>query len=72
MTRTEIEAFVATLEPPLRQIYQKVYVLVRDAEDTLGNDFQVAARILDAFESTAKSRGLDNFALIIDRSTYSE
>jgi hypothetical protein len=56
MTRPELERFVAQLDPTLREIYRVARQFVRDCEDTLSSDFQIAAAVVKAFEDQAEGK----------------
>lgn len=50
---SEVERFVATLDPEYRRLFGWAQTEARD-RDTGSNEFQVAARIEDAFWTQAK------------------
>lgn len=56
MTETEILAYVASLGDPLPEIYQAADLFCLCADDTLSEEFQIAAEVLAAFERRAQRR----------------
>jgi hypothetical protein len=56
MTRPELERFVAQLDPALQAIFRAADRFVRDCEDTLSSDFQIAAAVVKAFEDQAEGK----------------
>jgi hypothetical protein len=55
-TRTELLAFVATLDPDVRAIFLHADQFVNETEETLSDSFQVAALVINVFEGYAISK----------------
>lgn len=53
-TKSEVEKFVSTLDPQLQKIYRQLDILEMSTADTLGDDFQVVAQLLDVFNKRTK------------------
>ncbi len=54
MMRNALEAYVKTLDPALQDIFRAADRFVAQAEDTLTDDFQIAADLFDVFENAAE------------------
>lgn len=54
MTRDELLAYVATLGHRSAKLYYSADSIVMECEDTLSEDFQLAAAVLAVFEERAR------------------
>ena len=59
MTRPELLAYVESLSPDARDLFRLADAMARDVEDTLSEEFQIAAAVLDVFR--ARAGGPENF-----------
>ena len=57
MTKSDVEAFVAELDDRLQAVYRNVRAVEIETEDTLSDDFQVAASIHNGSTSTRRRGG---------------
>jgi hypothetical protein len=56
MTMGDVERYIAKLEPEWQNLYRKVSEYVRDAADTLSEEFQLAASIEDVFHAHCRDQ----------------
>ena len=49
ITRTELEAYLRTLDADLQAVYKMVDRMTKEIEDTSEEDFQIAAELEDVF-----------------------
>ena len=56
MTRHDLLKFVASLDAETQKIFKIADELVNVTEDTLGDDFQIAASVVDVFVSKLQEK----------------
>jgi hypothetical protein len=56
MERIFLEEYVRTLKPEVQRVYRQCDSLLVSLNDTLDDDFQIAAEIVRVFENYAQQR----------------
>lgn len=54
ITSTDVDKYLATLDPQIAQLYKLVQDIVFSAADTSGDEFQIAAEALDVVHKYAR------------------